>query len=220
MNATPSRRFVLFANGELPLPDYTRSLLRDGDFLIAVNGGTRAAWELKVVPHLLIGDSDSLPDHLQQWLEANAVPRQQFPRDKNATDFELGVEHAISAGARVILCIGLTGHRIDHTVANLSALTLAHEAGLQVEAINGEEHIYLVSDELHIAGEPGQTVSLLPWGGDAVGVKTEGMHWELNKETLQWGHTRGVSNEIEHAQARISLESGLLLVCQHRGEVR
>lgn len=220
MNATPSRRFILFANGELPLPDYTRSLLRDGDFLIAVNGGTRAAWELKVVPHLLIGDSDSLPDHLQQWLEANDVPRQQFPRDKNATDFELGVEHAISAGARAILCIGLTGHRIDHTVANLSALTLAHEAGLHVEAINGEEHIYLVSRELNIAGEPGQTVSLLPWGGDAVGVVTEGMHWDLNRETLHWGHTRGVSNEMEHAQARISLESGLLLICQHRGVVR
>lgn len=220
MNTTPPRRFVLFANGELPQPDYTRSLLHKSDYFIAVNGGTRAAWELKVVPHLLIGDSDSLPNHLQQWLDANAVPRQHFPRDKNATDFELGVEHAIEAGASAILCIGLTGHRIDHTVANLSALTLAHEAGLQVEAINGEEHIYLVSHELHIAGEPGQTVSLLPWGGDAVGVETEGMHWELNTETLHWGHTRGISNEMERAEVRISLESGLLLVCQHRGAVR
>lgn len=220
MNATPSRRFVLFANGELPSPDYARSLLSDGDFLIAVNGGTRMAWELQVIPHLLIGDSDSLPDHLQQWLTTHQVPRQQFPRDKNATDFELGVDHAISAGAGAILCIGLTGHRIDHTVANLSALTLAHEAGLHVEAVSGEEHIYLVSDELLLEGEAGQTVSLLPWGGEAKGVETEGMHWELNRETLHWGHTRGVSNEMERAHARIRLESGLLLVCQHRGTVR
>ena len=220
MNATLPSRFVLFANGELPSPDYARSLLHEDDYFVAVNGGTGAAWELRVVPHLLIGDSDSLPNHLQQWLENNEVPRKQFPRDKNATDFELGVEHAISAGARAILCIGLTGHRIDHTVANLSALTLAHEAGLHVEAINGEEHIYLVSDELLLEGETGQTVSLLPWGGDAEGVETEGMHWELQRETLEWGHTRGVSNEMERETVRIRLESGLLLVCQHRGAVR
>jgi thiamine pyrophosphokinase len=212
-------RFVLFTNGDLPSPDYARSLLREDDLYIAVNGGTRVAREVGVVPHLLIGDSDSLPASLQQWLSAHQVPRQTFPAEKDATDFELAVQHAIGARADAILCIGLTGNRIDHTVANLSVLSVVHHAGIHVEAINGEEHIFLVSNELLLEGEAGQTVSLIPWGGNAEGVETTGMKWELQKETLYWGQARGISNVMQQDRVSIRLSSGLLLVCQHRGEV-
>lgn len=220
MTNTKPRRFVLFANGELHSPEYARSLLLEDDVLIAVDGGTRIAHEVGVVPHLLIGDSDSLPDALHEWLEDNHVPREAFSREKDATDFELAVQYGIEAQADAVLCIGLTGNRIDHTLANLAILSRAHYAGIHVEAINGNEHIFLVSTELLLDGEPGQTVSLIPWGGDANGVETVGMKWELRGETLYWGQARGISNVMQQEQVTVRLSAGLLLVCQHRGEVR
>jgi thiamine pyrophosphokinase len=63
-----------------------------------------------------------------------------------------------------------------------------------------------------LEGQPGELVSLLPVGGDAEGVQTSGLAWPLKGETLRFGFSRGVSNEMTSSQARIEVESGTLLV--------
>ncbi|MGB0386861.1 MAG: thiamine diphosphokinase [Ardenticatenaceae bacterium] len=223
MKQTPPKRVVLLANGDLREPAYARSLIRADDVVIVANGGTRLAYEMDVVPDMLIGDHDSLPEHLRLWLEKHEVPYDEHPAEKDATDLELALHHAISLGrgSRLsILFLGLTGSRTDHTLGNFSLLVLAGEANVPAEVVVGREHIYLVYDELELIGEAGQTVSLLPWGGDAHNVHTEGLKWELRGETLPFGPARGISNIMRDTQARISLTAGMLMVCHHRGEVR
>jgi thiamine pyrophosphokinase len=48
-------------------------------------------------------------------------------------------------------------------------------------------------------------------GQPAHGVRTEGLRYPLNGETLHPGSTRGVSNELVEANATIKLASGVLL---------
>ena len=55
-------------------------------------------------------------------------------------------------------------------------------------------------------------VSLLPLTGDASGIRTKGLYYTLNGETLSFGKPRGVSNVLTEKHAEISLESGMLLV--------
>jgi thiamine pyrophosphokinase len=64
--------------------------------------------------------------------------------------------------------------------------------------------------ELH--GAAGDLLSLLPVGGDAVGVTTRGLAYPLHDKTLLMGQARGVSNVFESVTAHIGLRSGLLLV--------
>jgi thiamine pyrophosphokinase len=57
-------------------------------------------------------------------------------------------------------------------------------------------------------------VSLLPVGGDALGVRTDGLLFPLAGEALRFGRSRGVSNEVAAAPASVSLEDGVLLVIE------
>lgn len=65
-----------------------------------------------------------------------------------------------------------------------------------------------------LGGAVGDLVSLLPVGGDAAGVSTNGLRWPLDRETLAIGRSRGLSNVVDAAPASVSLESGVLLVIE------
>ena len=68
--------------------------------------------------------------------------------------------------------------------------------------------------DAHVEGRPGELVTLVPVGGPAHGVRTEGLRFPLHGETLDSGTTRGVSNEIEGTVAKVSLAEGTLLMIQ------
>ncbi|MBT7781444.1 MAG: thiamine diphosphokinase, partial [Anaerolineae bacterium] len=54
------KRALLFINGDLPNRDAARKIIQDDDFIIAVDGGTRHALNLGLVPSVIIGDLDSV----------------------------------------------------------------------------------------------------------------------------------------------------------------
>jgi thiamine pyrophosphokinase len=63
-----------------------------------------------------------------------------------------------------------------------------------------------------LRGRCGEIVGLLPVGGDASGITTDGLVWPLLNETISAHSTRGVSNELIGTEARISLTRGQLLI--------
>ncbi len=71
---------------------------------------------------------------------------------------------------------------------------------------------------LALEGAPGDLVTLLPIGGDAVGVRTAGLRYPLNGETLSIGRSRGLSNVVVEPPASVSLEGGTLLVVETQQE--
>ena len=62
-----------------------------------------------------------------------------------------------------------------------------------------------------LSGRPGELLSLFALHGPAEGVRTEGLAYPLDGETLEPGSTRGVSNVFVEESARISVEHGVLL---------
>lgn len=212
-------RAVLIANGALYDVGYARALLRPDDVVIAANGGTKVAFQLGRRPDVVVGDLDSLSPELHGWLADGSTPVVRHPRDKDATDLELALDLSIQRGAERLLLLGATGSRLDHSLANISLLALAHRAGVKAEVVVARQHLHLVVSELQLEGEAGQTVSLLPWGGDARGVRSQRLRWELDGADLPFGPSRGVSNEMVGDTARVRVEQGLLLVVQQRGAV-
>ena len=214
-------RYVIIANGDAPSAETIRRWLRTGagDRLICADGGCRVALRHGLRPDHAIGDFDSLSEVDFQQLRQHGVDIQRHPPQKNETDLELALQLAISQCASEIVILGALGGRLDHEMANLMLLAMP---GLnQTPVIIGGEELEVHSIDarqksatLHLHGHAGDTVSLIPYGGNALGIVTHGLQYPLRQEALRVGPARGVSNVMTQDQARIDVADGLLL-CIH-----
>jgi thiamine pyrophosphokinase len=212
-------RAVIFANGKFTDPRQVQGLLRPGDLIIAVDGGTRYAWEVGADPQLVVGDLDSLTPDEQRRLKSTGVEISTFPPRKDQTDLELALRRAVSEGADSIVILAALGGRLDQTIANLLLLTLPELCGVDVRVVEGAQEAFLIRDEALIEGQRGDTVSLIPLSGDATGITTSGLEWPLNDDELRLGATRGVSNVLTDEQASVCVRQGVLLcVVTHASE--
>jgi thiamine pyrophosphokinase len=121
-------------------------------------------------------------------------------------------------GADEIVLLGAVGGRLDHTLANVLLLGMPTLVGVKVSIVAGNTEAWLIraGEELAIHGQPGDTVTLLPLGQDAVGITTAGLEWALHDDTLHFGPARGVSNVMTAEVARVALREGLVLALRIR----
>lgn len=217
-------RAILFANGALNLPVWGDSMPGEGDLVIAADGGTRHALALGIHLDVVIGDFDSITEEDRARLEAEGTQFIEYPRRKDFTDLELALQYALEQGAGEAVVIGALGNRWDQTLANLLLPAAENLRGLAIRLVDRAQEISLLqADRLYeITGQAGDTVSLIPLGGDARGIWTEGLEYPLRGETLKFGASRGVSNVLEGEKAAVRLEEGLLLcvVIHQEGEIQ
>lgn len=209
-------RTVIFVNGNLPDLESVRALLRAEDMLIAADGGARHLLALGLLPHLLVGDLDSLDAASVAQLEAAGVPIHRYPADKDETDLELALHYALDGQPQSIIIVGALGGRLDQTLANLSLLTDPAFDGLDLRLDDGAEEAFFCRKQAEVRGRSGEVVSLIPWGGAVQGVVTQGLRWKLSGETLYPHKSRGVSNVMLGEAASVQIGSGLLLVVHRR----
>jgi thiamine pyrophosphokinase len=204
-----SKRILIFANGELPNLEAARGLLHADDFILCADGGTRHALALGLIPQVIIGDLDSMPEDFQPSPETQVI---KFSADKNETDLELAMQHALSLRPTQILIVAALGGRFDQTLGNISLVTDPRLSTFDVRLNDGVEEIFFCREQARVRGGSGDVVSLLPWGGEVQGVETENLKWPLKNETLYSYKTRGISNEMLGEDASVKIKSGLLLV--------
>jgi thiamine pyrophosphokinase len=207
-------RAIIIAAGEADESTGWERWVRADDWIIGADGGAARALDWGLKPQVVIGDMDSLPDVLRHDLEARGSAFIEHPRAKDETDLELALTHAVEQGADEIIVLGALGGRLDHTLANLLLLALPTLEGVLVRIVNGAGEVLLVGSNRSVTlqGSPGDLVSLLPIGGDALGVTTSGLAWALQNDRLRFGYSRGVSNEMTACEAQVEVEQGLLLV--------
>jgi len=204
-------RAIIIANGIIEDPEGARALLRPADTIIAADGGAAHCRRLGITPALIVGDMDSLnPEDALYWSQ-QGVQFIRHDRRKDETDLELALLRAQGLGRKEALVLGGLGGHWDQTFANLllPAYHLLEE--LRVTFWHNGLWIYLVRNRRDIQGKAGQTVSLIPIGGDVQGVSTQGLEWQLEDETLTFGATRGVSNVLAADTATVQVKKGFLL---------
>jgi thiamine pyrophosphokinase len=195
-------------------------LLPGADLVIAADSGAHWLEESGVPPDLVIGDMDSIDPDLLDRLAAGGTEVERHPADKEASDLELAISRAAAAGADEIVILGaLRGERLDHELANLLLLVDSEWDAIDLRVVRGGTTVRSLRGGSHreLGGAAGDLVTLLPVG-DATGVRTIGLRYPLVGETLRAGRSRGLSNEVEHAPASVSLEGGTLLIIETRKE--
>jgi thiamine pyrophosphokinase len=208
-------RTVIVAGGELAPGDAAH--LEDAALVVAADGGADALAAFGRNPDRLVGDLDSVSRHRLDALTRAGIPIARHPADKDASDTELAVETALSAGASHVVILGaLGGPRLDHELANLLLLAEPDVARIDARIVRGPVTVRALRGpgRRRLDGRVGDTVTLLPLGGDAIGVTTEALQWSLAGTTLRIGRSRGLSNRVVASEASVAVDSGVLLVIE------
>ena len=207
-----SRHALIFIGGNSP-ESSVRDLLPEAGLVIAADSGWEHATALGYQPDLLIGDMDSIrPEHLVK-AHASEAEIIEHPTDKDFTDTELALQLARKFEYRHIHLVSGGGDRFDHLLAMVHSL-VAHADDATMSAHIGDNYVLIVTprEAAQLELPIGSTVSLIPLGGNAKGVTTTGLQWELKRDTLHSFASRGVSNIATSSEVRISLRTGALAV--------
>ena len=203
---------IIFANSHLE----KAPVVQPGDLIIAADGGARHCLALDLLPSVVIGDMDSIDSATEVRLEAAGVEIIRHPARKDYTDLELALIYAVERKASQVSISAALGNRWDQTLANLLLPALEDFEELVIRLIDGEQEIQLIKPgrPVMVRGAEGDTVSLVPIGGEVFGITTHGLEYPLQDGSLSLGSSRGISNVMLGKHAEISIGDGLL-VCVH-----
>ena len=196
--------FVILLGGPLTV---TPRLLRQiaGARVIAADSGMAHAAGLSVNPELWIGDFDSSDLALVQRYAA--VPRQDFPPEKDRTDGELAVAEAMARGASRVLLAGGLGGETGHTLGLLGlALRLARQ-GTAVLVTSGIEEAHpLLAGNMVIEAPPDSGFSIVPFA-DLAGLDLANVKWPLSERDVPLGSSLTLSN-VAYGPVTVGLRAG------------
>lgn len=197
---------------------------RDALCIIAADKGLELFMHTGIHPDIAVGDFDSLSDVGRGYLQVCEVSGERtrvirLKPEKDDSDTQSALCTAVREGAKEILIFGATGSRLDHVLANLELLSWADEQGVSVALADANNWITLIGQDTVLRRDQqfGNYVSFFPVGGDVPGLTLEGFKYPLNRHYLKvsdCGLT--VSNEIAEPEARVTYESGRLLMIMSR----
>lgn len=182
--------------------------------IIAADSGVELADVLGLHVDTVIGDLDSINPTSLAALSALDVEIVAHSPDKDATDAELALLHAVRLGAERLLVLGTGGGRLDHQLSIFSLMFLDALRQVRVELRVGGSRAHPIRDggDLVVRCGVGSIVGLIPFGGDVHGVSTQGLRWSLDDGSLAVTASRGVSNRAVADEIRVSVRSGRLIV--------
>jgi thiamine pyrophosphokinase len=213
-DATGDPLALIFAGGEPLAATAADRIPEHAATVVAADSGLHHARALGRRVDVVVGDLDSADPAQVEAASADGAEIVRHPTAKDATDLELAMDEACARGARKLVVVGGGGGRFDHLVANVLLLGSPRFAGVTVEALVPGARVTVIHRQAELHGAPGSLVSLVPVGGPAIGVTTDGLRFPLRGEQLHPGSTRGVSNVLLASSASVSVEQGTVLALQ------
>ena len=211
-------RAVIIAGADIKDYSAAAALLRPDDFMIYCDSGLRhleglaAACGEAASPGLIIGDFDS---HEKPEASAETIV---LPVIKDDTDSFFAAKQSAERGFGEVLMLGCLGGRLDHTLANVSAMLWLRERGVRAFAADGLSDMEIVMPgETALVPDSYPFFSLVTIDGTAEGVSIRGAKYELEDAVIESSFQYAVSNEpLPGRTAEISLRKGRLLLIKDR----
>ncbi len=202
------KKCIIFCAGGF---DALAQPIEQTDIVIAADGGAAHTEKLGIIPHIVLGDFDSLG-----YTPGGA---EVFPVEKDDTDAMLAIKKGLELGCDEFLLYGsLDGSRLEHTVANFQALQYLADRGARGTLVGLHQIVTLLKDgEISFPAQFEGYLSVFCHGADARGVTLENLYYNVENVTLTAGFPLGVSNRFVGKPARVRVEKGsLLLICQRQ----
>lgn len=182
------------------------------DYIICADGGVDIANTYGIRPDCVIGDFDSTV--MSNRLDCLYIT---LPSEKDLTDTEAAINHAIELGIRDITVYGGIGGRLDHTLGNVGLLEKYIGKLDHLEFMDGKNSMQLLDSEscnsiLLTHTSAYRYFSLVSLDSIADGVSITGAKYNLDNASISRASTLCISNEIILNQAHISVHHGKVLL--------
>ena len=184
---------------------------KEGDLVIAADGGYARTLEAGIRPDLIIGDFDSL----------GRIPQEDhvitLPVVKDVTDTYAAIEQGKARGYRNFWLYGCTGGRIDHTFANVQTAAELAEHGMACHIVDKTQIITaLCCGTMEFGPESKGFLSVFSHTDRCSGVTLKGLKYELENAGLSNRFPLGVSNEFLGIPAHVTVKEGTAILIYER----
>ena len=183
---------------------------KEGDLVIAADGGYQSLTALGLRSGIVVGDMDSVTQDIV------GVPLLRFPIRKDDTDLSLALKLGRLAGYRRFRLYGAGGGpREDHFFAAIQLMAGWSKRGREIRLFAPRFTLYALSNaSLILPTRPGGIISVFSFTPKSLGVTLRGLDYEENNLTLRHDIPMGVSNAAAGSRALISVRQGTLIIWQ------
>ncbi|MDD4316818.1 MAG: thiamine diphosphokinase [Clostridia bacterium] len=189
---------AIVLNGESRLLELTEK------YIVCADGGYRHL--SGSVPDCIIGDMDSIGD------VPGGIKTVRHNPEKNKTDGEISVEYVVEQGYKEINIYAALGGRPDHVMGNLALLKLAHNLGAKAVIRDSSATVYYAEGFFRLETNENDIISVIPFGGEALIEKAEGLYYPLEMLELTPHDARGISNIAKRKDITLKIAGGGVLV--------
>lgn len=195
---------VLCLNGEISHFDY---IAENKGKIYCADGAANTLISKNIIPDYIIGDLDSVNINSIMSKSKDVKIIEKPSQDKN--DFEKTLEFLINEGKRNILIFGFQGGELEHTLNNWSVLKKFAKQ-LNIIILHNDRYAIPIYKSIEIELKANEIISIIPQA--TCNIKTTGLRWELDNETLELGIREGARNIAISEKVSIDLNSGEYLM--------
>ena len=187
----------IFLNGDLP--NFRSISSFNIGKIIAADGAANRMINENFSPDLIIGDMDSFTD-IKERIEIIKDD------DQNTNDFEKILIYLIKKGIKNILIFGLHGGILEHTLNNISVFLKYQQFFNSIVILDKDRYGIYIDETIQIALKQDEIISIIPT--PHCNIKTDGLYWNLNNESLEIGAREGARNKCVEKNIKIWLNDG------------
>lgn len=207
---------VIVSGGSSPSLELVKEELKGETVIICADSGADCLYKYKINPDYLLGDFDSIePSALDYFVKQNCTIL-NYPKDKDYTDTQLALYKAKELGASVIVFLGCTGSRIDHTLGNLGLLLDCLRNGITAYIKDNNNVISITDKSIELFGNEGDYFSLIAYNSPVESLTISGAKFDLKDHLLNVGDPLTLSNEFLNAKVSIRFRKGVLLIIKSK----
>lgn len=196
-----SSKLVCLVGGAPIAPDAIRSVFKGVAAFVGVDGGANHLLAAGVSPAAVIGDLDSLSD------AARALFADQLCHvaEQSSTDFEKALTRV---AAPVVLALGFTGGRMDHTLSVLNVM--ARYADRAVVLADGQDVCFVARQGRTTFATPARTrISVMPLGSATATVT--GVVWPFADQPMTPDGFTSPSNAAAGGEVTLQVDGPVLI---------
>ncbi|SHI68703.1 thiamine diphosphokinase [Clostridium amylolyticum] len=205
-------KILIIGGGKLPSEKLLRKEYSQSDYTICADKGGEYLLDINLVPHMLIGDFDSISEESLKKFSEKRVLIQRYPVEKDYTDTEICVMEALEHNPDEIVMLGCTGSRLDHVIGNIGLLKRCLDKNVKAYIKDENNVIFLMDKPDTFTGEKDKIISLQAFTEEVSGLNISGVKYPLKGYNLKSWSAYTVSNVMINKKIDISFEKGILMV--------
>lgn len=186
-------KVVILANGDFPSHPLPIERLKSADTIICCDGAANSLIKNGMEPNIIIGDLDSLNLKIKERFTERVI----HIAEQETNDLTKAFEHSLRLHPSEIIILGATGKREDHTLGNISLLSLfAEKTETPIEMITDYGTFTPAFKTTLFKSKKGRRVSIFSLDCD-IEMESEGLEYPLNGVRFDswWKATLNIASE-------------------------